>query len=433
MVDPQGCGQGQGTGQGAAVAAGLTTAPSGLSAEALAAWWPQVQAQALALGFSQIGVADVDLATAEPGLQAWLAAGLHGGMGYMAAHGLKRARPAELVPGTLRVITARMDYLPRTLSADSRGESPGGGPCDMSGDVPGDVPNGLSSDVPNDLPNAKPGVSVEGWQAVAFSRLADPRRGAVSLYAQGRDYHKVLRQRLQRLTEQMQAALGPFGHRVFTDSAPVLEVELASRSGLGWRGKHTLVLSREAGSMFFLGEIYVALALPVTAPVSGHCGSCTACISACPTAAIVAPYRLDARRCISYLTIEHDGAIPVEFRAAMGNRIYGCDDCQLVCPWNKYAQRSPLADFDPRAALAEPTLLALWAWDETAFLRHTEGSAIRRIGFKRWRRNLAVALGNAWRESADPAVAAALQAALPGADDLLAEHITWALAQRARA
>ena len=253
----------------------------------------------------------------------------------------------------------------------------------------------------------------------------------MSLYAQGRDYHKVLRQRLQRLTAQMQAALGPFGHRVFTDSAPVLEVELASRSGLGWRGKHTLVLSREAGSMFFLGEIYVALPLPLTAPVSGHCGSCNACISACPTGAIVAPYRLDARRCISYLTIEHDGAIPVELRAAIGNRIYGCDDCQLVCPWNKYAQRSPLADFDTRAPLAEATLLALWAWDEADFLRHTEGSAIRRIGYGRWRRNLAVALGNAWRETADPALAAALQAALPDAGALLAEHVTWALAQRA--
>ena len=390
-------------------ASGPATVPSGLSAEALAAWWPQVQGWAFALGFSQIGVADIDLATAEPGLLAWLAAGCHGGMGYMAAHGLKRARPAELVPGTLRVITARMDYLPRRL--------------------PGDLPG----DSPIDSPHHWPGTSAEGWQAVAWARQADPHHAAVSLYAQGRDYHKVLRQRLQRLTEQMQAALGPFGHRVFTDSAPVLEVELASRSGLGWRGKHTLVLSREAGSMFFIGEIYVALALPVTAPVSGHCGSCKACISACPTAAIVAPYRLDARRCISYLTIEHDGAIPVEFRAAMGNRIYGCDDCQLVCPWNKYAQRSPLADIDPRAALAEATLLALWAWDEADFLRHTEGSAIRRIGIARWRRNLAVALGNAWRESADPALAAALQAALPGADDLLAEHITWALAQRARA
>ena len=387
-----------------------------------------MQGWALALGFSQIGVADVDLATAEPGLQAWLAAGCHGGMGYMAAHGLKRARPAELVPGTLRVITARMDYLPRTLSGEAQGAAPSDWPRDVLGDVPSDPPGAVTIHGPGD----RSGASVEGWQAVAFDRLADPHHAAVSLYAQGRDYHKVLRQRLQRLTAQMQAALGLFGHRVFTDSAPVLEVELASRSGLGWRGKHTLLLSREAGSMFFLGEIYVALPLPLTAPVSGHCGSCNACIGACPTGAIVAPYRLDARRCISYLTIEQDGAIPVELRAAMGNRIYGCDDCQLVCPWNKYAQRSPLADFDPRAPLAGATLLALWAWDETAFLRHTEGSAIRRIGFKRWRRNLAVALGNAWRETADPALAAALQAALPGASVLLAEHIDWALAQSLR-
>ena len=346
---------------------------------------------ARSLGFSQIGVADVDLASAEPGLLAWLDAGFHGDMGYMAAHGLKRARPAALVPGTVRVITARMDYLPRHTAADT----------------------------------------TDGWQAVAFDRLADPRQAVVSLYAQGRDYHKVLRQRLQQLADRLQAAVGPFGHRVFTDSAPVLEVELASRSGLGWRGKHTLALSREAGSMFFLGEIYVDLPLPLTPAVSAHCGECTACIAACPTGAIVAPYRLDARRCLSYLTIEHHGPIPVEFRAALGNRIYGCDDCQLACPWNKFAQRATLPDFDTRAPLGDATLLALWAWDEAGFLRHTEGSAIRRIGFARWRRNLAVALGNAWRETGDTALAAALQAALPGADALLAEHIGWALAQRA--
>ena len=463
MVDVQIADSGAEAGQGATVGASdPATVPSGLSgpsAEALAAWWPQVQGWARTLGFSQIGVADVDLATAEPGLQAWLAAGCHGGMGYMAAHGLKRARPAELVPGTLRVITARMDYLPRMRFGEAPGAAPGAtpggwrsdvqshlpgdGPGDGPGELPkdgpgklpgdelGDGPSGVSMQGPIHGPGDRPGVAVEGWQAVAFYRLADPHQAAVSLYAHGRDYHKVLRQRLQRLTGQMQAALGLFGHRVFTDSAPVLEVELASRSGLGWRGKHTLLLSREAGSMFFLGEIYVALPLPLTAPVSGHCGSCNACIVACPTGAIVAPYRLDARRCISYLTIEHDGAIPVEFRAALGNRIYGCDDCQLVCPWNKYAQRSPLADFDPRTALAGATLLALWAWPEADFLRHTEGSAIRRIGFMRWRRNLAVALGNAWRETADPALAAALLVALPGASVLLAEHIEWALAQRA--
>jgi epoxyqueuosine reductase len=349
----------------------------------------QLQDWAGDLGFSQIGVAAVDLASAEPGLQAWLDAGHHGSMGYMAAHGLKRARPADLVPGTLRVITARMDYLPRTTP--------------------------------------------EGWQAVAWQRLADPPAAAVSLYARGRDYHKVLRQRLQRLADRLQAAIGPLGHRVFVDSAPVLEAELASRSGIGWRGKHTLVLDREAGSMFFLGELFVDLPLPLTPAVSGHCGACTACIAACPTQAITAPYRLDARRCISYLTIEHDGPIPEELRAAIGNRIYGCDDCQLACPWNKFAQRSPLPDFDERHGLGTATLLQLWAWDEAAFLRATEGSAIRRIGFGRWRRNLAVALGNAWRSTGDAALAQALLAALPQADALLAGHLTWALAQRASA
>ena len=348
----------------------------------------QLQGWARDLGFSQIGVADVDLTSAEPGLQAWLNAGCHGRMAYMAAHGMARARPASLVPGTLRVITARMDYLPASTPPD--------------------------------------------WQYNAWQRLAQPGEAVVSVYAQGRDYHKVLRQRLQKLADRLQQAVGPVGYRVFTDSAPVLEVELATRSGIGWRGKHTLVLHRDAGSMFFLGEIYVDLALPLTPLVSGHCGECSACISACPTGAIVAPQRLDARRCISYLTIEHDGSIPEEFRVALGNRIYGCDDCQLACPWNKFAQRSPLPDFEPRHGLDHSPLLALWAWDDAAFLRHTEGSAIRRIGIGRWRRNLAVALGNAWRESGDTAFADALHQALPAADALLAEHIGWALAQRAR-
>ena len=346
----------------------------------------QLQARGQTLGFSQIGVADVDLGSAEPGLLAWLAAGHHGAMAYMAAHGLKRARPAALVPGTLRVVTARMDYLPRGTPPD--------------------------------------------WLAQAGAGLAQPHQAVVSVYARGRDYHKVLRQRLQALAHWLQQTVGPLGHRVFTDSAPVLEVELATRSGIGWRGKHTLVLHRDAGSMFFLGEIFVDLALPLTPAVSGHCGACSACITACPTQAIVAPYRLDARRCISYLTIELDGPIPEEFRAAIGNRIYGCDDCQLACPWNKYAQRSALPDFDERHGLGQASLLQLWAWDEAAFLRHTEGSAIRRIGIGRWRRNLAVALGNAWRATGDAALAQALQQALPGADALLAEHIQWALAQR---
>jgi len=334
----------------------------------------------------------VHLADAEPGLQAWLDAGCHGEMGYMAAHGLKRARPAELVPGTLRVITARMDYLPA--------------------------------------------AAPEAWQALAWQRLDEPAQAVVSLYARGRDYHKVLRQRLQQLAERLQAAVSAAapGHRVatraFTDSAPVLEVELAQRSGLGWRGKHTLLLSREGGSMAFLGELYTDLPLPLTPPTDAHCGACRACLDACPTQAIVAPYRVDARRCISYLTIELDGPIPVEHRRAIGNRVYGCDDCQLACPWNKFVRRSPLPDFDPRHGLDNATLLALWAWDEAAFLQRTEGSAIRRIGHRRWRRNLAVALGNAWRASGDPAVAAALQQALPAADALVAEHIAWALGQR---
>ena len=338
------------------------------------------------LGFSQIGVADVDLPGAEAGLRDWLDAGFHGSMHYMAAHGGKRTRPAELVPGTVRVITARMDYLPAATAAD--------------------------------------------WQAIEWQALSSPQQAVVSTYARGRDYHKVMRSRLQRLADRLAAHVGPFGHRVFTDSAPVAEVELASRSGIGWRGKHTLALHRDAGSMFFLGEIFVDLPLPLSEPVAAHCGSCSACIDVCPTQAIVGPYRLDARRCISYLTIEHTGPIPLELRPLIGNRIYGCDDCQLVCPWNKYAARATLPDFDVRAPLEQPTLLALWAWDNAAFLRHTEGSAIRRIGWQRWRRNLAVGLGNALRAGTNTAIVAALQGARDAADALVLEHIVWALAQR---
>ncbi len=349
---------------------------------------PQLREWATALGFSQIGVADVNLSDAEDGLLRWLRNGFHGTMGYMAMHGLKRARPAALVPGTVRVVTARMDYLPSQRA--------------------------------------------DGWQAIEWSRLRDPQHAAISLYARGRDYHKVLRARLQRLADRLADTVGPFGHRVFTDSAPVLEVELASRSGIGWRGKHTLALDRDGGSMFFLGEIYVDLALPVTAPAEPHCGSCNACIEVCPTGAIVAPFRLDARRCISYLTIEHEGPIPVELRAAMGNRVYGCDDCQLACPWNKFAGRSSLPDFDERAAWRDADLLVLWRWDEAEFLRMTEGSAIRRIGHARWLRNLAVALGNAWRDTGSQQIADALRARLPDASPELREHIEWALAQRGK-
>jgi len=339
------------------------------------------------LGFSQIGVAGVDLSDAEPGLLQWLSNGFHGEMAYMEAHGLKRARPADLVPGTVSVITARMDYLPAA--------------------TPGD------------------------WQAIEFARLQRPSEGIVSLYARGRDYHKVLRNRLQKLADRIAQEVGPFGHRAFTDSAPVLEVELATRSGQGWRGKHTLALSRDAGSMFFLGEIYVDLALPATAPESPHCGTCSACIDVCPTGAIVGPQRLDARRCISYLTIEHAGAIPEELRPLIGNRIYGCDDCQLVCPWNKFAQRSALPDFDARPGMAGASLAELLGWSEEEFLRRTEGSAIRRIGHERWLRNVAVAAGNALRTRADEALRDALRARETHPSAIVREHVAWALAQDA--
>ena len=347
----------------------------------------QLLVQAASLGFSQIGVADVDLSAAEAGLMQWLREGFHGSMTYMAAHGLKRARPAELVPGTVRVITARMNYLPR--------EAP------------------------------------EGWRAVEWRRLGDAQQAAVSMYARGRDYHKVLRARLQRLADHLADAVGPFGHRVFTDSAPVLEVELASRSGIGWRGKHTLALSREAGSMFFLGEIYVDFALPLTDASEAHCGTCTACIDVCPTQAIVAPYRLDARRCISYLTIESAAPIPLELRPSIGNRIYGCDDCQLACPWNKFAGRSVLPDFDLRESVGNATLQQLWAWREDEFAHHTRGSAIRRIGFERWQRNLAVALGNALAQADDASIRSALVARREAASEMVREHIDWALSQPA--
>lgn len=345
----------------------------------------QIQAWGQELAFSQIGVAGVDLSAAEPGLLAWLSAGCHGDMAYMAAHGMKRARPAELVPGTLSVITARMDYLPRGTPED--------------------------------------------WQALELQRLERPGEAIVSVYARGRDYHKVLRSRLQTLSERIQAAAGPLGHRVFTDSAPVLEAELAQRSGQGWRGKHTLLLNREAGSMFFLGEIYTDLPLPPTEPISAHCGACRACIDICPTQAITAPHRLDARRCISYLTIEHAGPIPEALRPLMGNRIYGCDDCQLICPWNKFARRSPLPDFDAREGLSGATLVALFAWSEDEFLRRTEGSPIRRIGHERWLRNIAIALGNALRAGTDETVLRALQARADHPSELVREHVAWAMAQ----
>jgi len=348
----------------------------------------QIQTWARELGFSQIGISGVDLSSAEPGLSAWLAAGFHGDMNYMAAHGLKRARPAELVPGTVSVITARMDYLPASTP-----QQPG------------------------------------QWQAMELARLERPGEAIVSVYARGRDYHKVMRMRLQKLAEKIAGHVYPLGHRAFTDSAPVLEAELASRSGQGWRGKHTLLLNREAGSMFFLGEIYVDIALPPSEPVTPHCGSCSACMAICPTRAIVAPHRLDARRCISYLTIEHAGSIPLELRPLIGNRIYGCDDCQLICPWNKFAQRSALPDFDEREGLSGQQLVTLFAWSEEEFLRLTEGSPIRRIGHERWLRNIAVSLGNAIHAGADGqgVLRAALLARRDHASEVVREHVEWAL------
>ncbi|MEN9538268.1 MAG: tRNA epoxyqueuosine(34) reductase QueG [Pseudomonadota bacterium] len=350
--------------------------------------------QAQSLGFAELGVSGVDLAAAEAPLLHWLAQGFQGDMAYMQAHGLKRARPAELVPGTVSVISVRMDYLPQNAP--------------------------------------------DGWQAVEFERLQRPAEGIVSVYARGRDYHKVLRSRLQQLVDWMQLQLGPVGHRVFTDSAPVMEVELAERAGLGWRGKHSLLLNREAGSMFFLGDIYVDVPLhaePIEVlPKYSHCGSCTACMTVCPTQAIVAEGLVDARRCISYLTIEHRGSIPEALRPLMGNRVYGCDDCQLVCPWNKFARRSPLPDFDERAGMAGAQLAQLFAWSEAEFLHRTEGSPIRRIGHERWLRNIAVALGNVLRgansDEGEP-LRAALQARAAHASPLVREHVAWALAQTA--
>ena len=351
----------------------------------------QIQIWGRELGLSQIGVAGIDLSRAEPGLQAWLDAGFHGSMGYMAAHGMKRARPTELVPGTVSVITARMDYLPEG--------------------TPGD------------------------WVARETARGHEAGQAVVSLYARGRDYHKVLRSRLQKLQERIADAIGPFGHRVFTDSAPVLEAELATRSGLGWRGKHTLVLSREAGSMFFLGELFVDFALPETAAVTSHCGQCTACMDLCPTQAIVGPYQLDARRCISYLTIEHAGPIDEALRPLIGNRIYGCDDCQLACPWNKYAQVSAVPDWQPREGLDASSIVTLMGWSEAEFLRRTEGSAIRRIGHARWLRNLALAAGNALASadltaSVRQEVQQALQGLAAHPDPVVQEQVAWSLRSR---
>lgn len=328
------------------------------------------------LGFQQVGITDTDLSAEEPRLQAWLDKQYHGEMEWMARHGMMRARPHELLPGTLRVISVRMNYLPA--------------------------------------------------KAAFASTLKNPQLGYVSRYALGRDYHKVLRNRLKKLGEMIQEKCGELNFRPFVDSAPLLERPLAAKAGLGWTGKHSLILNREAGSWFFLGELLIDLPLPIDAPQEEQCGRCVACMTICPTNAIVEPYVVDARRCISYLTIELEGAIPEALRPLMGNRIYGCDDCQLICPWNRYGQLSDETDFSPRAALHAPELMTLFQWDEKTFLRVTEGSAIRRIGHLRWLRNIAVALGNAsWRAE----IAGVLERRL-GENPLLDEHIEWALLQQ---
>jgi len=327
------------------------------------------------LGFTRLGIARIDLEQDESHFRDWLEQGFDGEMDYMRRHGLKRSRPPDLVPGTVSCISVRMDYWP-------------------------------------------------GQAADAGAVLADRNLGYVSRYALGRDYHKVVRRRLKRLSERIAATVGPFGHRVFTDSAPVLEKALARNAGLGWIGKHTNLIDKDSGSYFFLGEIYVDLDLPADAVSSAHCGTCSACIPACPTGAIVEPFRLDARRCISYLTIELKGSIPEEFRAAIGNRIYGCDDCQLACPWNKFARPTPEPDFAPRHGLDRTGLTDLFAWSEQEFLAKTEGSSIRRIGYERWSRNLAVGLGNA-ATSAD--VVSALKSRESDESELVREHVRWAL------
>ena len=331
------------------------------------------------LGFEQVGICDAELGADRDRLQSWLAQSRHGEMHYMARHGSKRTQPDELVPGTLRVISVRMDYMPESLEE-----------CEQA--------------------------------------LADSGFAYVSRYAVGRDYHKLMRRRLQRLAERIETQVGSFGYRAFVDSAPVMEKALARNAGLGWIGKHTNLINKQAGSWFFLGELYTDLRLPTDDPADDHCGSCRACLDVCPTDAIVAPYQLDARRCISYLTIELQGSIPVEFRAAMGNRIYGCDDCQLVCPWNKFAGTTGEADFFPRHQLNASRLLELFAWSEDEWAKRTEGSAIRRIGYESWLRNLAVALGNA---PYTMEVERALSVRLDHTSAIVREHVRWALDQQA--
>ncbi len=344
----------------------------------------QLQAWARELGFSALGVATLALPDeVSAGLRAWLAAGMHGDMDYMARHERLRTHPQELVPGAVSALMVTIEYTP-----------------------------------------AEP-----DWRDRAWSTLGDGERAFVARYALGRDYHKVVRHRLQQLAERIGEAIGPFGYRAFCDSAPVMEVELATRAGLGWRGKHTLLLHPTRGSISFIGTLYTDLPLEGTGAVRDHCGHCARCIEVCPTRAIVAPYRLDARRCIAYLTIEHAGSIPVEFRPLIGNRVFGCDDCQLACPWNKFAQPSAIADFAPRHGLDSALLLDLFRWDERTFAERTSGSAIRRIGHERWLRNLAVAIGNAEPRSDHDraALCAALNERAEHPSPLVREHVAWAL------
>jgi epoxyqueuosine reductase len=350
---------------------------SSLNTSELLSLAENIKAWGKALGFQQVGICDVDLKQHESYLQSWLEKGYAGEMTYMAEHGMKRARPAELLPGTTRVISVRMDYLP---------------------------------------PNAKFAQTLKNKQQAYISR-----------YALGRDYHKLLRRRLKKLGEKIKSECAELNFRPFVDSAPVLEHAIAEKAGIGWTGKHSLTINKEAGSWFFLGELFVNIPLPVDKAAKENCGSCNACLTICPTQAIVEPYVVDARRCISYLTIEQKGAIPEQYRTLIGNRVYGCDDCQLICPWNRYANITDEADFNPRQKLMSQDLIELFAWDEPTFLKNTEGSAIRRIGFERWQRNVAVGLGNA---PFSVKIMDTLQAALSHSTDLVKEHIQWALAQQ---
>ncbi len=403
-----------------------------LSESKLAELAARIKQWGVELGFAELRITDIDLRAQEAGLQAWLDAGMHGEMDYMASHGMKRARPDELVPGTVRVICARMNYLPKDLAgggakADVTSTAAGvaGGGANAAGSVAAAIATAAATTA-----TATDAATVGDWRAAEAARLADPGAAVISVYARGRDYHKVLRARLQQLADRIRAECGEFGYRVFTDSAPVMELPLAQKAGLGWRGKHTLLINRDGGSLFFMGEILVDIPLPVDEPVGAHCGACNACITACPTQAILGPGRLDARRCISYLTIESKSAIPVELRPLIGNRVYGCDDCQSVCPWNKFAQRAVLPDFDERHGLGSASMVELFAWSEEEFNRKMEGSPIRRIGHVSWLRNLAVGMGNAAAAGAkgDAAIVAALLSRRAHESELVREHVEWALA-----